>query len=60
MALGDGGGDGLITRAVAILVGRVRGDAVAGAAVVVVAAMGHNFHFARFPLFNWMAVCGGG
>ncbi len=47
-------------RLVAIAVVRVSADAVAVAVVVVIAAMGHNFHFARFPIFNWMAVCGGG
>ncbi len=55
---------GAVERAVASVVARamerVRADAVAVAVVVVVAAMGHNFHFARFPLFHWMALhCGG-
>ncbi len=38
------------------VVERVRADAVAVAVMVVVAAMGHNFHFACFPGFHWMAV----
>ncbi len=60
VALGVGGGGGLIMRLVAIGVVRVSADAVAVAVVVVVAAMGHNFHFRRFPIFDWMAVCGSG
>ncbi len=50
----------MIMRSVAIAVARVNADAVAVVVVVVVAAMGHNFRLARFPIFNWMAVCGGG
>ncbi len=50
----------LITRLVAIAVARLSADAVAVAVVVVMAAMGHNFHLAQFPIFNWMVVCGGG
>ena len=50
----------MIMRSVAIAVARVSADAVAVAVVVVVAAMGHKFHLSQFPIFNWMAVCGGG
>jgi hypothetical protein len=49
-----------VASVVARAVERVRADAVGVAVMVVVAAMGHNFHFLRFPLFHWMAVgCGG-
>ncbi len=48
----------VVASVVARAVERVRADAVAVAVVVVVAAMGHSFHFAHFPLFHWMAVGG--
>jgi hypothetical protein len=51
---------GAVARVVASVVeravDRVRVDAVAVEVVVVVTAMGHNFHFACFPCFHWMAV----
>ncbi len=55
---------GAVLRAVASVVAsaleRVRADAVAVVVVVEVEALGHNFNFAQFPLFHWMAVGGGG
>ena len=50
----------MIMRLVATAVVRVSAVAVVVAVMVVIAAMGHNFHFVRFPIYNWMAVCGGG
>ncbi len=49
-----------VVSAVVRAVERVRADAVAVAVVVVIAAMGHNFNFAQFPLFHWIAVGGRG
>jgi hypothetical protein len=53
---------GAVARVVASVVERaverVRADAVSVGVMVVVAAIGHNFHFACFPRFHWMAVRG--
>ncbi len=49
----------LVPRAVARAVARVRGDAVAVAVLVVIAAVCHNFHFLQC-LLHWMGFCSGG